>query len=182
MESQHSRDDMEEGINAFATDDALKQEVNPTHAINPKEFGSDRKGMDFNSSRTLNEAASKMTPADYKFNTPTPMPRNARASEFSNGNKENVMFGKSPAASPMTTAREFVLQNTIDQANVIDESKAAASFKENNKTSISSMEIEDPTTIANQSSGTENRRQKRRKAKKVNAGGTQNIFSNGELM
>jgi len=24
-----------EGINAFNTDDALKQEVNPTHAVNP---------------------------------------------------------------------------------------------------------------------------------------------------
>jgi hypothetical protein len=121
---------MEEGINAFATDDALKQEVNPTHAINATEFGSDSKRIDFNTSHTRNEVKpTPMTPSDYKFSTPTPTGRfAARSSEFNAGNKENNMFGKGPGASPMTTARDFALGATIDQANTIDESKVGVSI------------------------------------------------------
>ena len=44
-----------EGINAFNTDDALKQEVNPTHAINPIVFGSETKRFDLNGSSTIHE-------------------------------------------------------------------------------------------------------------------------------
>ena len=44
-----------EGINAFNTEDVLKQEVNPTHAINPAMFKgqTDANQMDLNSSRYL---------------------------------------------------------------------------------------------------------------------------------
>ena len=59
-----------EGINAFNTEDALKQSVNPTHAVHPSVFQSDTNRGELSSSRTLNERKQMQSPADFKFSTP----------------------------------------------------------------------------------------------------------------
>lgn len=66
----------DEGINAFNTEDVLKQDVNPTHAVNPSVFGSELHKFDMNSSRTLRERHNK----EYNFSTP--ITRADRANEY----------------------------------------------------------------------------------------------------
>lgn len=93
-----------EGINAFNTDDALKQEVNPTHAVNPSVFGSETNRFDMNSSRTLNEKKI-LSPGEFKFSTP--MTRSGvRLNEFDQ-NKENnsIVFFEGKEVSPITLDR-----------------------------------------------------------------------------
>lgn len=87
----------DEGINAFNTDDALKQDVNPTHAVNPSAFSSDVHKFDMNSSRTLREK----TKGEYNFSTPM---NRQRDNEFDH-NKENCVFSDGRDSSPASTAR-----------------------------------------------------------------------------
>ena len=57
----------DEGLNAFNTDDALKQDDNPTYAINPQIMKSAVKRFDVNSQQALRE---QVVVIDCQFNTP----------------------------------------------------------------------------------------------------------------
>lgn len=91
-DDNEEHDDLE-GINAFNTDDALRQDVNPVHAINPATvFGQE---TDFNSTRTAKEGRFAATPGggEYKFSTPSTVGRTHgqayKVNEFDH-NKENA--------------------------------------------------------------------------------------------
>lgn len=85
-------------MNAYNTEDALKQEVNPTHAVNPSAFAENNK-FDMNSSRTLQEQ-----PKIEQYNFSTPLTR-IRGNEFDH-NKENFVFTDSKGSiTPGSTER-----------------------------------------------------------------------------
>ena len=102
-------------MNAFNTEDALKQEVNPTHAVDPSNYMESARGEQLNSSRTLVQKKQRGTPADYKFSTPGGRSMN-KDNEFDH-NKEN-------SASPQKDSKGFVAN---DASAKINESKNAAS-------------------------------------------------------
>ena len=164
-----------EGINAFNTDDALKQEVNPTHAVNPSVFGRETHRFDLNSSRTLNEKK-MFSPGEFKFSTPA-IRSGVRVNEFDQ-NKENdsIVFFDGKEVSPITLDRQnFALQATISVATHIDETKRTISqtgIREFNRGGDSakskySLGSEEPSSENGQGLGntTENARSKRRKVK-----------------
>ena len=72
IETEDDRGSVEnsDAINAFNTEDALKNDVNPVHPVPVASVfgGSDR--FDLNSSRTLVERKQATTPSGQKFNTP----------------------------------------------------------------------------------------------------------------
>lgn len=98
----HTENDDIYASHAFNTEDVLKQEVNPTHAVNPALFKDSAREV--NTSRTLVEKSKhQYTPADYEFNTPNVSNRDmGKVREFS-GNKENEIFGPGKDSSPVTT-------------------------------------------------------------------------------
>lgn len=102
-----------EGINAFNTDDALRQDVNPVHAINPATvFGHEN---DCNSTRTAKEGKFMATPGvnEYKFSTPStigrPQGQAYKVNEFDH-NKENAERPESSCSKvTLSSGKNFAL-------------------------------------------------------------------------
>ena len=122
-----------EGTMAYNTECGLKQDVNPTHAVNPQMFQED---CVLDSTRTLASAQRQQTPIDYKFSTPAQGRSFSKVTEFKQ-NKENDIFslgkeGSSPMMVP-EMGREFALMSTIAQGTSIEKVNGALKLKSRQK-------------------------------------------------